>query len=103
MSAFVKEKSKIVQETQTQQSQEDELMMSSMYSALSEESDLDTTNSSYAGSCCSGAVGGPMRPQSASANSTSGTSGGSWFSHLFTLDDLVQVSFLIFLTSTFHF
>ncbi len=103
VSAFVREKSKIVhqEQQQQQQQQEDELMASSMYSALSEESDLDTTNSSYAGSCCSSAQPPPALGRATSALSTASAGGaqasprqgggGSWFSHLLGLEDLEQV------------
>ena len=76
-------------------------MASSMYSALSEESDLDTTNSSYAGSCCSSAQPPPALGRATSALSTASAGGaqasprqgggGSWFSHLLGLEDLEQV------------
>ncbi len=103
VSAFVKEKSKIVQEQQQQQqhmqqqqqAQDDELMASSMYSALSEESDLDTTNSSsYAGSCCSSAAGPfgrTVSTSSSSAGAAAAVGKNSWFSHLLSLEDLAQV------------
>lgn len=63
VSTIVKEKSRIIQ---AQNQEEDELMTSSMYSILSEESDLDTS-------------GG----QASEAK--------SWFSHLLGLDDLTEV------------
>jgi len=70
VSASVKEKSTIVREDQ----HEDELMASSLYSVLSEESDVDAVASSVGGS------------------TTSGRSHVPWYSRLLSIDDLVQVS-----------
>ncbi len=63
VSSVVREKSRIVHQQTTQ---DDELMASSMYSILSEESDLDTSG------------GG-------------GNNSSAWFAHMLTLEDLVQV------------
>jgi E3 ubiquitin-protein ligase HECTD1 len=76
VSTIVREKSRIVQ--LQQQQNEDELMTSSMYSVLSEESDLDT----------SGGLGGSGGGSGSSAATSAAT---PWFSHLLGGEDLVEV------------
>ena len=79
VSSLVREKSHIQQQSQNS-ALEDELMSSSMYSILSEESDLDMSG---------GASGFHGGMSSATANDPFGTS--AWFSHLLSIDDLAYV------------